>query len=121
MPFYAQLKGECPVIGMCVLPWYLGCAFESDKKESVIKMAQTAFVDSLVGGFDIQYETRTPASVEVDIKPKIIDGKEGDWPYKQVVGDCLWISGMMRPDIIVTTVRAVAWQGSPYLQHRVAT
>ena len=34
--------------------WYLGCAFERDKMEGVMKMTQTAFVDSLVvDRFDI--------------------------------------------------------------------
>ena len=70
-------------------------------------MTQTAFVSSLVGRFDIQYETRAPASVEVGLKPKMTDKKEDNWPYKQVVGDRLWISGMMRPDILVSAVRAV--------------
>ena len=29
------------------LSWYLGCAFERDKMEGVMKMRQTVFVDSL--------------------------------------------------------------------------
>ena len=31
--------------------------------EGVMKMTQTAFVDSLVDRFDIQYEIQTPSSV----------------------------------------------------------
>ena len=69
-------------------------------------MMQTACVDSLVGRFDIQYETQTPASVECDLGPKRIHEKEGDWPYKQAVGGLLWTSGMTRPDI-ASVVRAV--------------
>ena len=65
-----------------------------------MKMAQTAFVDSLVDPFDIQYETQTPASVEFDlIRPKRIHEKEGDWRYKQIFGGLLWVSGMTRQDI----------------------
>ena len=87
---------------------YPGCAFEHDKMEGVMKMTQTAFVDSLVDRFDIQHETQTPASsVEFDLGPKRIHEKEGDWPYKQAVGGLLWISGMTRPDI-ASAVRAVA-------------
>ena len=37
----------------------------------------------------------------------MIHEKGGDWPYKQAVGDLLWISGMTRPDI-ASAVRAVA-------------
>ena len=49
---------------------------------------------------------RLPKSVEFDRRPKRIDKREGDWPYKQAVGGLLWISGMTRPDI-ANAVRAV--------------
>ena len=75
--------------------------------EGIIKMTQTAFIDSLVDRFDIQYETQTPASVKFDLGPKMIHEKGGDWPYKQAVGGLLWISGMTRTDI-ASAVRAVA-------------
>ena len=61
--------------GMGDLSWYLGCAFERDKMEGVMKMTQTAFVDLLVDRFDIQYEVQTPASVEFDFGPKRIHEK----------------------------------------------
>ena len=64
------------------LSWYLGWAFESDKIEGVIKMTQTAFVDSLVDRSCIQYETQTPASVEFDLGSKRTHEKGGEWPYK---------------------------------------
>ena len=35
------------------LSWYLECAFERDKAKGVVKMTQTAFVDSLVERVDI--------------------------------------------------------------------
>ena len=76
--FYAQLKDEFLVNDMGDLSWYLACTFERDKMEGVVKMTQTAFVDSLVDRFDIQFETRTPASVEFDLGPKRIHEKEGD-------------------------------------------
>ena len=71
------------------LSWYLGCAFERDKMEGVMKMTQTAFGDSLVERFNIQYETQTPASVQFDLGPKRIHEKGVDWPYKQAVGGML--------------------------------
>ena len=89
------------------LSWYLGCAFERDKMEGVMKMTQTAFVDSLVNRFHIQHETQAPAAVEFDLGPKRTHEKGGEWPYKQVVGGLLWISGMTRPGI-ASAVRAVA-------------
>ena len=105
--FYAQLKDEFPVSKMGDLSWYLGCAFESDNMLGVMKMTHTAFVDSLVNRFDIQYETQTPAAVERDLGPKRTHEKGGEWPYKQAVGGLLWILGMRRPGI-ASAVRAVA-------------
>ena len=82
--FNAQLKEKFPVNDMGDLSWYLGCAFERDRMESLMKMTQssTLFVDSLVDYFDLKYETQTPASVEFDLRPKRIHEKGGDWPYK---------------------------------------
>ena len=105
--FYAQLKEEFPVKGMGDLSWYLGCAFERDKMKGVMKMTQTAFVDSMVDHFDIRYETQTPRFIEFDLGPKRTHEKVGDWPCKQAVGGLLWISRMTRPDI-ASVVRAVA-------------
>ena len=62
------------------LSWYLGCAFERDKMEGVMKMTQVAYVDSLNDRFDIQYETQTPAFVQFDLKPKRVHEKGGDSP-----------------------------------------
>ena len=75
--FYVQLKEEFSVNYMGDLSWYFGCAFERDRMEGVMKMTQTAFMDSLVGRFDTQYETQTPASVELDLGPKRIHEKGG--------------------------------------------
>ena len=92
--FYAQLKEEFPVNEMGDLSWYLGCAFERDKMEGVMKMTQTALVHSLVDGFDIQYEIQTPASEEFDLEPKRIHEKggllalqAGSWWYVVDLGD----------------------------------
>ena len=69
--------------------WYLGCTFERDKMKGDMKMTQTAFVDSLVDRFDVQYETQTLASVEFNLGPKRIHEKGGDWPCKKAVGGLL--------------------------------
>ena len=83
-----------------------------------MKMTQTAFVDSLVGCFDVQYETQTLVSVEFDLGPKRIHEEENDWPYKQAGGGLLWILGMTRPDITSAAVRVVArYAHTPAAQH----
>ena len=66
--------------GMGDLSWYLGCAFERDKVQGFVKMTPTAFVDSLVECFDIQYASQTLVSIEFDLGPKGPGEKEGDWP-----------------------------------------
>ena len=61
--FHAQLKEEFPISDMGDLSRFLGCTFERNRMEDVMKMTQTTFVDSLVDRFDIQCKTQTPASI----------------------------------------------------------
>ena len=51
-------------------------------------MTQTAFVESLIDRFDIEFETETPASIEYGLGPKRIDKNESDWSYKQLSVVC---------------------------------
>ena len=50
--FYAQLKEQVPVDDMGDLFWCLGCAFERDNMEGVMKVTQAVFEDSLADRFD---------------------------------------------------------------------
>ena len=75
--FYTQQPQEVPMNDMGGLSRYVGCRFERDKAKGVVNMTQTAFVDSLVDRFDIQYESQTAASVESDLGPKRSDEIEG--------------------------------------------
>lgn len=52
-------------------------------------MTQTVFVDSLAERLGIQYDSKTPASVEFDLGPNKGDEKERGRPYKQAVGGLL--------------------------------
>ena len=65
---------------MSDLSLYLVCAFKRNKVEGVMKMTQTAFVDSLVDRFYKRYVIQTPASVEFDLGPKKMHESGGDWP-----------------------------------------
>ena len=69
---------------------YLGCAFGQNEAKGVVKSTHMASVELLVGRLDIQFETKTPASVEYDLDPTRIDENKGNWPYKQAVGNLLW-------------------------------
>lgn len=63
--FYTQRLKGFPMNDMGDLSWYLGCALERDKAKGVVKLTQTAFVDSLAARFDIQYELQTLAFCRV--------------------------------------------------------
>ena len=62
------------------LSWYLGCTFKRGGAKGVVKMTKTAFVESLIDHFDIQFETETPAYVEYDLGPNRFDRNESDSP-----------------------------------------
>lgn len=79
--FYSQLQMiEFPVNDTGDLSWYVGCTFERDKAKDVVKIAQTAFVDSL------RWLSILICSVSLDLRPNKGDEKQGDWPYQQAVG-----------------------------------
>ena len=54
--FNTQLHERFPVNDMSDLYCYLGCAFEREKTDDVVKMTLTSFVDSLVDRFDKHYD-----------------------------------------------------------------
>ena len=58
--------------------------------------------------FDVQSISDTPASPGADVGPKQDDEPGGDWPVRETVGSLMWLSTMIRPDIITSAVRAVA-------------
>ena len=58
--------------------WYIGCAFKHDEANGVVKLTQTAYVETSVGRFDIQLEAETPASITYDFGPKILVTKAID-------------------------------------------
>ena len=80
-------------------------------------MTQTAFVESLVDRFDIQFETETLASVEYGLGPTRMDGNEGDWSYKQAVGGLLWTSAMTRSGIPSTAQEVARHTHNPAGRH----
>lgn len=91
------------------LSWYLGCAFERDRKGGVIRTSQRAFIESVVSRYGVDAVSNLPASQSIDLGPRRDDEPVCDKPVRATVGSLIWLSGMTRPDI-ANAVRAVVRQ-----------
>ena len=91
------------------LSWYLGCAFERDRKRGVLRASQRAFIDSVVSRYGVDAVSDLPASQSADLGPTRDDEPVCYKPVCAAVGSLIWLGGMTRPDI-ANAVRAVARQ-----------
>ena len=91
------------------LSWYLGCAFERDRKGGVLRASQRAFIESVVSRYGVEAVSDLPASQSADLGPRRDDEPVCDKPVRATVGSLIWLGGMTRPDI-ANAVRAVARQ-----------
>ena len=89
------------------LKWYLGCAVEHDWQQDSVTIKQPAMIDTLTKRLNVTAQSDTPASTVADLGPTTADDTMVDCPFKQVVGDVMWLAGMTRPDI-ANAARAVA-------------
>ena len=91
------------------LSWYLGCAFDRDRKEGVLCASQRASIESVVSRYGVDAVSDFPASQSPDLGPSRNDEPICDKPVRAAVGSLIWLGGMTRPDI-ANTVGAVASQ-----------
>ena len=91
------------------LSWYLGCAFERDRKRGVLRASQKAFIESVVSRYGVDAVSDLPASQSADLGPRRNDEPVCDKPVRAAVGSLIWLGGMTRPDI-ANAFRAVARQ-----------
>ena len=91
------------------LSWYLGYAFERDRKGDVLRASQRAFIESVVNRYGADAVRDLPASQSADLGPRRNDEPVYDKPVRAAVGSLIWLGGMTRPDI-ANAVRAVARQ-----------
>ena len=91
------------------LSWYLGCAFERDRKGGVLRASQGAFIESVVSRYGVDAVSDFPASQSADLGPRRKDEPVCDKRVRAAVVSLTWLGGMTRPDI-ANTVRAVACQ-----------
>ena len=91
------------------LSWYLGCAFERDRKGGVLRVSQRAFIESLASRHGVDALSDLPVFQSADLGPRKSDEPVCDEPVRAAVGSLIWLGGMTRPDI-ANAVRAVARQ-----------
>ena len=89
------------------LSWYLGLAFEHDRKGGVFRASQRAFIESVVSRYRVDAVSDLPASQSADLGPRTNDEPVCDKPVRVAVGKLTWLGGMTRSDI-ANAVRAVA-------------
>ena len=91
------------------LSWYLGCAFERDRKEGVLRASQRAFIVSVVVRYGVDAVPDLPASQSADLGPRRNNEPACDETARATVASLIWFGGMTRPDI-ANAIRAVARQ-----------
>ena len=89
--------------------WYLGCAFERDRKRGVLRAPQRALIESVVSRYGFNTVSDLPAYQSANLGPRRNDEPVYDKPVRAAVGSLIWLGGMTRPDI-VSAVRAVIRQ-----------
>ena len=70
------------------LSWYLGCAFERDRKG-----LQRAFIESVVSRYGVDAVSDLPASQSADLGPRRDDEPVCDKPVRAAVGSLIWLGG----------------------------
>ena len=91
------------------LTWYLGYAFERDRKGDVLRASQRAFIESVVNRYGADAVSDLPASQSADLGPRRNDEPVYDKPVRAADGSLIWLGGMTRPDI-ANAVKEVARQ-----------
>ena len=85
----------CDYLGTCLLEefqttggelsWYLGCAFERDRKGGVLRASQRAFVESVASRYGIGAVSHLPAYQPANLGPKRNDEQVCDKPVRAAV------------------------------------
>ena len=118
----ATVAGEseaCDFLSTCLLEefqttrgelsWYLGCAFERERKGDVLRASQRAFIESVVSRYGVDAVSDLPASQSADLGPRRNDESVCDKPVRAAVGSLIWLGDITRP-YIANAVGAVVRQ-----------
>ena len=67
------------------LSWYLGCAFERDRKGGFLRASQRAFIESVVSRYGVDAVSDLLAFQSTDLGPRRDDEPVCDKPVRAVV------------------------------------
>ena len=108
MTLLLQESLRCDFLSTCLLEefqitggelsWYLGCAFERDRKGGLLRASQIAFIKSVVSRYGVDAVSGLPTSQSADLDPRRNDEPACDKPVRSAVGSLIWLGGMTRPD-----------------------
>ena len=100
----AEVPEACGFLNKCLLEefqttggelsWYLGCVFERDRKKSVLRVSQRAFVESVVSRYGVDAESNLPASQSEDLGPRGNEESVCDKPVPAAIGSLIRLSGI---------------------------
>ena len=78
------------------LSWYLGCAFERDRKGGVLCASQRAFIKSVISQYGVDAVSDLPASQSADLDPRRNDEPACDKRVRADVASLILLGGTAR-------------------------
>ncbi|KAL2137689.1 hypothetical protein VTI28DRAFT_8559 [Corynascus sepedonium] len=115
-----QLKSKYRLTGGHDLHWFLGIEVIRDRKQRLIWLSQSAYIDKIAPMAESERRYTTPMGKD-ELKP--YDGiatKLEITMYQRKVGSILYIAVMTRPDIAFATSRLARFLTNPGPKHHVA-
>ena len=101
------LDDSLPTKNLGEVKFFLGCEFIRHCKAGTIEISQESYIRSVLERFNICCTSSVPDSLANDNRSLKEDEGAGDVPFREVVGNLMWIASLTRPDVSIA-VRAVA-------------
>jgi hypothetical protein len=97
----AQLKEAFPIQTQDDNQW-LGMKIVHDRTAGTITISQTKYIEDLLVKFDMvnANPTKTPAEPGSKLKKTTLPPDSVNFPYRELVGNLLWLARTSRPDIL---------------------
>ena len=99
------------------LSFFTGCTITQDTEKGLTSISQKTFIETLARRFDVTTTSPYPASLCANLEARVEGEPGGTWPYKEAVGELMWLVVMSRSDI-ANAVQAVSrHSNSPAERH----
>ena len=105
--FRAELNKMVSVKNLGELRWYGGCHYTREREMGTPTISQKTFANELAKTFSVTSTSSVPLRVGVKLEDFDEDEMVENWPFRELVGNLMWLSMSTRPDI-ANAVRAVA-------------